>query len=269
MFDLRQFASIAPEWYMRLQYHEQLGSTNDEARRLATEGADHGTVVLADHQSSGRGRRGSTWESDPGDGLLFSLVLRPDFAKKYWSRIALATGLGIAGALRTKWGVAAEVKWPNDIYVHGRKCAGILAEAREDFVIVGVGLNVIASPKGGLIPKGDLIPKGGLSPKGDVSGVGEPIAVCDVLESPVSRERVLAAVLESVLLEVECCADRFDQQMTRLREVCFLTGKTIEFSASDERWVGKVVGLGDDGTLQVEVDGSVISYSQAAEIRVI
>ena len=255
MFDLRQFASIAPEWYLRLHYHDELGSTNDEARRLALEGAEHGTVVLADHQSSGRGRRGSTWASDPGDGLLFSLVLRPDFGKKFWSRIALATGLGIAHALRAGWGVAAEVKWPNDIYVHGRKCAGILAEAREGFVIVGVGLNVIASPKGGLSPEGE--------------GVGEPIAVCDVLPSPVSRERVLAAVLDAVLVEVEACADRFDEQMARLREICFLTGKTIAFTASDERRVGKVVGMGDDGSLQVEVDGSVIAYTQAAEIRVV
>ncbi len=255
MFDLRQFASIAPEWYLRLHYHDELGSTNDEARRLALEGAGHGTVVLADHQSSGRGRRGATWASDPGDGLLFSLVLRPDFEKKCWSRIALATGLGIAHALRAGWGVAAEVKWPNDIYVHARKCAGILAEAREDFVVVGVGLNVIASPKGGLSPEG--------------KGVGEPIAVCDVLPSPVSRERVLAAVLAAVLVEVEACADRFDEQMARLRGICFLTGKTIEFTASDARRVGKVVGMGADGSLQVEQGGAVVAYSQAAEIRVI
>ncbi|MBT8035931.1 MAG: biotin--[acetyl-CoA-carboxylase] ligase [Verrucomicrobiae bacterium] len=251
MFDLRQFASIAPEWYLRLRYHEALASTNDEARRLAVEGAEHGTVVLADHQSAGRGRRGSAWASDPGDGLLFSLVLRPNFEKKYWSRIALATGWGIARVLRSEWGVAAEVKWPNDLYVHGRKCAGILAEAREGFVVVGVGINVMAAP--------DV----------EMPGVGVPIAVCDVLDSPVSRERVLAAVLESVLGEVRYCAHGFDSQVARLREVCFLTGKIIKFTASGERMLGKVIGLADDGTLAVEVNGDVIQYSQAAEIRVI
>ncbi len=103
MFDLRQFASISPDWYLRLNYHEELDSTNDEARRLAEDGAEHGTVVLADHQLAGRGRRGSSWISGPGDGLLFSLIIRPDFPQSHWSRIALATGLGMATALNEKW----------------------------------------------------------------------------------------------------------------------------------------------------------------------
>ncbi len=249
MFDLRQFASISPEWYLRLKYHEELDSTNDEARRLAVDGAEHGTVVLADHQSAGRGRRGSSWISGPGDGLLFSLILRPDFPKNDWSRIALATGLGMVRALNDKWSIQADVKWPNDIYVRNRKCAGILAEAREDFVVVGVGLNVFASP-------------------GDVESSIPTIAVGDVIESPLSREMVLAAVLDGILQEVESCADDFENQVERLRRVCFLTGKGIEFTASGERLAGNVMGIDHDGSLMVEVDGSAESYSQAAEIRV-
>ena len=147
MFDLRQFASISPEWYLRLKYHEELDSTNDEARRLAVDGAEHGTVVLADHQSAGRGRRGSSWISGPGDGLLFSLILRPDFPKNDWSRIALATGLGMVRALNDKWSIQADVKWPNDIYVKGKKLGGILLEMVGDpeghcSVVIGIGINV-------------------------------------------------------------------------------------------------------------------------------
>ena len=117
MFDLRQFAALAPDWYLRLQYHHELDSTNDEARRLAEAGAEHGTVVLSDHQTAGRGRRGASWICEPGDGLLFSMVIRPSFPKTNWSRIALAAGIGIAETLNAKWGVRAQVKWPNDIYI--------------------------------------------------------------------------------------------------------------------------------------------------------
>ena len=254
MFDLRQFASLAPDWYLRLNYHEQLDSTNDEARRLAEgvaeDGAEHGTVVLADHQLAGRGRRGASWISDSGDGLLFSLILRPDFPKNNWSRIALAAGLGIVTALNDKWGVSAQVKWPNDIYLRGRKCAGILAEAREDFVVVGVGLNVIAAPSAG------------------DSGV-PAIALGDVVREPVTREMVLATVLDGIMCEVECCGDDFGKQLSRLREVCYLTGKSIEFSTSGNRLAGFVHGIDEDGSLMIEVDGVVTSYAQAVEIRVV
>jgi len=206
--------------------------------------------VLADHQLAGRGRRGSSWISGPGDGLLFSLIIRPDFLKSHWSRIALATGLGIVTALNDKWAMQAEVKWPNDIYVRNRKCAGILAEARKDFVIVGVGLNVMASP-------------------GDAGSDIQTIAVGDVVAPAVSREKVLAAVLDGVLQEIEVCADAFESQVERLRAVCFLTGKSIEFTTSGERQAGDVLGLDHDGSLMVEVEGSAESYSQAAEIRVV
>ena len=250
MFDLRQFASLAPDWYLRLNYHEQLDSTNDEARRLAEDGAEHGTVVLADHQSAGRGRRGANWISGSGDGLLFSIILRPDFPKNNWSRIALAAGLGIATGLNDKWGVAAQVKWPNDIYLRGRKCGGILAEAREDFVVLGVGMNVIAAPS--------------------ASDSGVPaIALGDVVREPVTREMVFATVLDGIMREVECCGDDFGKQLSRLRDVCYLTGKSIEFSTSGSRLAGIVHGIGEDGSLMVEVDGVITSYAQAAEIRVV
>ena len=104
MFDLRQFAALAPDWYLRLQYHHELDSTNDEARRLAEAGAEHGTVVLSDHQTAGRGRRGASWVCEPGDGLLFSMVIRPSFPKTNWSRIALAAGIGIAETLNARVG---------------------------------------------------------------------------------------------------------------------------------------------------------------------
>ena len=250
MFDLRQFAALAPDWYLRLHYHHELDSTNDEARRLAEAGAEHGTVVLSDHQTAGRGRRGASWVSEPGDGLLFSIVVRPSFPKTNWSRIALAAGIGIAETLNARWGVQAQVKWPNDIYIQDKKCAGILTEAREDFVIVGIGLNVLSAPP-------------------SENARIEAIAVADVVQCPVSREMVLAALLTGIMAEVDACAEHFSTQLESMQGACYLTGKHIKFSAHEKQLSGLVRGVGSDGSLQVEVDGKLMSFSQASEINVL
>lgn len=127
-------------------------STNDEALRLAADGAAEWTAVVADQQTAGRGRLGRTWESTPGRALLFSVVLRPDseWAPTSLGWIPLIAGMAIASAARSHH-VAAALKWPNDVVVDGqahdgsagpRKLCGILAERRDGAVIVGVGINV-------------------------------------------------------------------------------------------------------------------------------
>ena len=142
MFDLQKFRQIAPDWGQRLHYHQELGSTNDEALRLAAAGVANFSVVLADHQLAGRGRRGAPWLSESGAGLLFSLIFKPDYEKELWSRLSLVSGLGIASVLQEQWNLPAEVKWPNDVLVEDRKCCGILVETRQDYVVIGIGINV-------------------------------------------------------------------------------------------------------------------------------
>ena len=250
MFDLRQFAALAPDWYLRLAYHQDLVSTNDEARKLALEGAEHGTVVLSEYQTAGRGRRGAEWICEAGDGLLFSMIVRPTFPKEHWSRIALASGLGIAEALHEICGVHAKVKWPNDVYIQNKKCAGILAEAREDFVVVGVGINVVSAPVS-------------TSP-----GIGA-ISVAEAASNPVSREVVFSALLNGIFSEVESCGNQFDEQLPRLQKKCYLTGSFIRFTAHEKQLEGTVHGIGSDGSLKVEVDGEHRRFSQAADIVVL
>lgn len=124
-------------------------STNDVAVALARGGADEGTLVVAEEQSRGRGRLGRTWFSPAGLGLWFSLVLRPSLMAEDSPIISLVVALGIAEGLEQRYGVKAGLKWPNDLLVGGRKICGILAEAefvkrRVRFVVVGIGLNVLA-----------------------------------------------------------------------------------------------------------------------------
>lgn len=246
MFDIGEFNRIAPRWTRLLYHHEELGSTNDEARRLAEAGAEHGTVVLADHQEAGRGRRGAVWASDPGDGLLFSLIVRPDYPRKFWSRLALASGLGMVHALRQQWQIPAEIKWPNDIYMAGRKCAGILVESQDGFAVVGVGLNVADSPGG-----------------------DDSTSLSEQLGEELSREEVLVALLDGLIEEAKYCGCSFSHQVARMRSLCWLTGKEITFRSNQDQVEGRALGIGDEGDLIVEVGGQPRLFQQAELIRVL
>jgi BirA family transcriptional regulator, biotin operon repressor / biotin---[acetyl-CoA-carboxylase] ligase len=124
----------------------ECGSTNDEAARLARAGAKHGTVVIAERQTAGRGRDGHVWTSPPG-GLYLSAVLRPSLPLVAVPPMTLAIGIGVCDAARQA-GAAAVLKWPNDVLVGGKKLAGVLVEAQSqggklDSVIVGIGINLI------------------------------------------------------------------------------------------------------------------------------
>jgi BirA family biotin operon repressor/biotin-[acetyl-CoA-carboxylase] ligase len=110
-------------------------STNDRARELATAGAPHGTVVTAGVQTAGRGRYGRTWSAPAGSSLLLSLIVR-----EFDALLPLRAGLAVADVA----GPQARVKWPNDVWIDGRKVAGILVEARpgEGWAVLGIGVNV-------------------------------------------------------------------------------------------------------------------------------
>ena len=127
----------------RVLWRAEVSSTNDELRILAEQGMGAGLVLVGEDQKAGRGRRGAAWFSPKGDGLAFSVLLRPGADKGLWHRLSLVAGLAVAEAVE-KFGVIAEVKWPNDVLVGGRKLAGILVEAGKDFVIVGIGINANA-----------------------------------------------------------------------------------------------------------------------------
>jgi BirA family biotin operon repressor/biotin-[acetyl-CoA-carboxylase] ligase len=138
---------LASELWGRLEGGGETGSTNDDARALAREGAAEGTVVLASRQTLGRGRLGRTWESPEG-GAYFSAVMRPQVAPSRVASLALAVALGVSRGLESL-GVASEVKWPNDVFAAGGKMAGVLLEMtaeadRVDWVVVGIGVNVRA-----------------------------------------------------------------------------------------------------------------------------
>ena len=136
------------QWAGRaIEYFDEIDSTNRYAKALAREGAAHGTLVLADTQTAGRGRRGRGWISPAGEGIFMSLILRPDMPPAQVAKLSLLTALATANAIATVTGLDARIKWPNDIVVKGRKVCGMLLEMdatpeKVESVVAGVGINV-------------------------------------------------------------------------------------------------------------------------------
>ncbi len=137
---------------MRLVIHKQVASTQELAKDLAVRGEPEGLAIMALEQTKGRGRSGHGWVSPPGKNLAMSMILRPRLAPKNAPMLGLMASIAVAEVVEAAIGRAAQLKWPNDVFVDGRKIAGILPEAslnnREiKFVIIGIGLNVNAKLK--------------------------------------------------------------------------------------------------------------------------
>ncbi len=134
-----------------LYYREETGSTNNDAKRCGEEGDPHGTVVAADIQNAGKGRRGRGWQTIPGTALSFSILLRPSFPAERASMITLVMALAVAEAVEAALdgNMSVRIKWPNDIVINRRKVCGMLTEMTMtpeldeiQYLVVGVGINV-------------------------------------------------------------------------------------------------------------------------------
>ncbi|HVZ07582.1 biotin--[acetyl-CoA-carboxylase] ligase [Rhodopila sp.] len=147
-----------------VRHYDSIGSTNDEARRLAREGAPHGTVIHADEQRSGRGRLTRTWFSPPGN-LYMSILLRIDTPPQRTAELGFVAALAVAETVETLLPKdrRALLKWPNDVLVENAKISGILLEMEDDAVILGIGLNVLEAPSGGKYKTTTLVANGGIA----------------------------------------------------------------------------------------------------------
>ena len=132
---------------MNILYFDEIDSTNNRAKQLGEEGAEEGTVVIADLQTDGRGRVGRSFDSPKGEGLYLSVLLRPAVRPDAASQLTLLAALAVRKALLETAGLETMIKWPNDIVRHGKKLCGILTEmsligGSVSYVVVGIGVNV-------------------------------------------------------------------------------------------------------------------------------
>src|SRR5882757_1244547 len=148
----------------RVWHHDKIGSTNDEARRMAAEGAPHGTVVHADEQTSGRGRLAHTWFSPPGN-LYVSVLLRTGQPVTRTAELSFLAALAVADTVEALLPrqTRAMLKWPNDVLVNGAKIAGILLENLDNATILGIGLNVLEAPSNAAYKTTTIVANGGIA----------------------------------------------------------------------------------------------------------
>lgn len=201
-------------------------STQRVAFELAERGAPDRTVVVADTQTAGRGRRGRPWLDEPGDSLLTSIVVRPRVSVRDLPKLSLATAVAAAEAIGGVTGLAVRLKWPNDVLVNGRKLAGILLESRivaEPIVVVGIGINL----------RQRTFPAALAATATSVHMEGGPA---------IEREAMLEAVLAA-----------FDVWRERLEGQGFLPVRSRWLELAET--VGRSVTVGEQAGIAVDLDG--------------
>lgn len=233
----------------RLLIRETACSTNDDLRELADGGAADGLVLLALRQTAGRGRRGATWFSPPGEALAFSILVRPRVPKALWPRLALAAGLAVAEAVES-FGPAAGIKWPNDVWIGRRKVAGILVEAGADFAIVGIGLNVHTT----------TFPA-------EVADIATSLRLETGCET--ARAEVLGAVVRRFAVRGRQIGTDFERLLDGVRERCVLTGHRVSLTTSNGPKQGTVTGIATGGELLLETVSGLEALLQADEVRIL
>ncbi len=246
MSEFSDIAAQLPDPF-RLLWRESVGSTNDELRKLAEQGMAEGLVLVADEQIAGRGRRGAVWISPKGENIACSILLKPTLPKALWHRLSLVTGLAVAEVLEN-YVPLAEIKWPNDVKVGGKKIAGILVEAGKDFVIIGIGINV------------------------NSTNFPDELAATSLHELT-GRTYSRAEILQELVTRMSRYANQINQgyedALKSIRERCALTGHFVSYLVADQRREGMVRGIGSGGELMVETEGRLEALVQVDEVRIL
>ncbi|MCU0782781.1 MAG: biotin--[acetyl-CoA-carboxylase] ligase [Verrucomicrobia bacterium] len=226
-----------------IRVFEQTTSTNDVIEKLARDGVKEGVVVFAESQTKGRGRLGRKWLSPGRSGLWFSVLLRPDLRPQETTQLMVAAVTALWRAIHEETGLRAEIKWPNDLLLRGRKIAGILTELtaeldRVKYVILGIGVNVNLNP-------GDF--------SSDVRKLATSLKI--ELGKPFSRPDLAVAILRELDRDyARVCAGEFAAVADEWEEHCTTLGRQVAMQTGDRRIRGRAESLGEDGALLLRTE---------------
>jgi BirA family biotin operon repressor/biotin-[acetyl-CoA-carboxylase] ligase len=228
-------SNTSPPW--RVRHVAETGSTNADLLAEAADGAPHGSVLVTDHQTAGKGRLGRVWDAPPGSNLLVSVLFRTGFDPARPHELTQRVAVAAARVAERLAGVTPELKWPNDLLVDGAKLAGILAQAataegRVDHVVVGMGLNLGWAPEGAA----------------RLEGVG--------------RDAFLAALLDE--LAAGFAAGPIGPEYRRRLATL---GQRVRVELPGGGFEGVAVDVSDDGALVVDVDGGGRRSVSAADVQ--
>lgn len=243
----------------RLKFLKTTASTNTDAFRLAEDGADEGTVVLADSQSGGKGRRGRIWASPAGVNLYCSVVLRPAIMPYEAPQLTFLSAVAAARAIELTTNLVPEIKWPNDLLVSGKKVAGLLNEMSAEtdginFVILGIGINLNMTA--------DQFPDELRHP-----------ATSLLLESGarVDRSRFTGTMLRELdRLYAEFLIHGFGPVREEWQRRCNASGRQVLVSDSGTECTGgRFIGIDSDGALLLRSEDNVLHRITCGDVRVI
>lgn len=228
-----------------VEWHLSLASTNERARELGRAQAADGTVVLADEQTAGRGRRGRSWYSPPGSGIYASVLVRSGRWLDHPELAQLGAGVAVAEVVSDRARESVELVWPNDCYVAGRKIAGVLVEAEAmagalQFLVCGIGINL-------------RLDRDGAPPELAASAIG----LVEVARDPIDRGTLTLDLLSRLrALRQGCEADEGRDILERWRRRApMATGTGVQVQTPGGLLLGTTAGLADDGALMLDVQG--------------
>jgi BirA family biotin operon repressor/biotin-[acetyl-CoA-carboxylase] ligase len=235
-------------------HHFRIDSTNAAALKLAAEGAEHGTVVVAEEQTAGRGRLGRTWFSEKSSGIYTSVILRPPLAPAAAPVLTLMAGLAAHRAVSTTTGLTVDIRWPNDLLVNGKKVCGILTEMSAEVdrlhaVVLGIGINVNHS----LMPPGL-----------------ENIATSLRIEArrAISRVQVLAALLRELERHYQLLLKSGNKAITERWEAAssFAHGKRVRVVTPAGEALVTTTGVDPSGALKIQYEDGRHEALMAGEV---
>ena len=237
-----------------IELHRELGSTNARAKQLAAQGAKHGTLVIADSQTAGRGRFGRRFESPSGRGVYMSFVLRPELPAERAVMITSMTAVAVARAIERLADVDIAIKWVNDLYAGGKKVCGILCEAgvgfesgQLEYVVVGIGVNTA---------RGDFPPE-----LADIA-----TSVGNVCGRDIPRAALIAQICNCMEELYPGLADGAFMEESRRRSN--VIGRRVVVMRGGEQWHALAVDIDDEGSLVVETpEGRKTVHSGEISVR--
>ncbi len=249
-------SSILTNFGKPVEYHETIDSTNLRARKMAEEGAPHGSLVVADCQNAGRGRRGRTWESPTGTGVFMSLILRPDMLPASASAITLVAALAVHDGIKEATGLDTLIKWPNDLVAGSKKICGILTEMSAElegihYIVVGMGINVNMNS----FPK-------------EVSETATSIRLETGIE--VSRSRLIASVMKAFeeYYNIFISAGDLTPLISVYNKHMVNLNREVKVLAGADSYTGIARGIDRTGELLVEISEGKVKQVVSGEVSV-
>lgn len=224
-----------------IQVFQQTSSTNDVVEKLAGDGVGEGVVVFADAQTKGRGRLGRSWISPAGQGLWFSVLLRPQMPPGSATQLTIAAATAVARALRTETELIPQIKWPNDILIRGQKVAGILTELSAEldcvrYVIIGIGVDVNITQ----FPAELAEVATSLAMAAGKKFIRAEIAAAILRELDVDYARITRG-------EFAALAEEWEQQ-------CITLGQRVQIHIGERTMTGRAESLDNNGALLLRTD---------------